>query len=179
MCIYIYKIVTRTLRSKQVHRTRRINKDSPSKPHSKHERREFRKMRGWTTSDVKKIKNLIKTFRLETFFSARKISSEKFIFNLVATPKGIALKHAQDPKIDPNQLPREQLSTKSTLLTRAIPLNQFWSSSNPSPFLEMIYLGIVEKKRRNYFHLLLHESKFTRRRQHNQKAFVHSTIFLN
>ena len=77
MCIYIYKIVTRTLRSKQVHRTRRINKDSPSKPHSKHERREFRKMRGWTTSDVKKIKNLIKTFRSETFFSYLQLLSKK------------------------------------------------------------------------------------------------------
>ena len=62
MCvyIYIYKIVTRILRSKKVHRTRRINKDSQSKPHSKHERREFRKMRGWTTSDVKKIKKFNK-----------------------------------------------------------------------------------------------------------------------
>ena len=137
-------------------------------------------MRGWTTSDIKKIKNLIKTFRSETFFSARKISSEKFIFNLVATPKGIALKHAQDPKIDPNQLPREQLSTKSTLLTRAIPLNQFRiNSPKPPPFLEKIYLGLVEKKRINYFHLLLQESKFTRRRQHNQKAFVHSTILIS
>ena len=28
-----------------------------------------RKMRGWTTSDVKKIKNLIKAFRSETFVS--------------------------------------------------------------------------------------------------------------
>ena len=31
--------------------------------------RELKKMRGWTTSDVKKIKNSIKTFRSKTFFS--------------------------------------------------------------------------------------------------------------
>ena len=30
--------------------------------------RELRKMRGWTISDVKKIKNLIKTFRSGIFF---------------------------------------------------------------------------------------------------------------
>ena len=75
--IYIYKIVTRTLRSKKVHRTRRINKDSQSKPHSKHERRELRKMRGWTTSDVKKIKNLIKTFRSETFSYLQLLSKKE------------------------------------------------------------------------------------------------------
>ena len=78
-CIYIYiylyiytyikKKVTRSLRLTKVHRARRINKDSQSKLHSKQERRELRKMRGWTTSNVKKIKNLIKTFRSETFFS--------------------------------------------------------------------------------------------------------------
>ena len=67
--IYINKVVTRTLRPTKVHRARRINKDSPSKPHSKHERSELRKMRGWATSDVKKIKNLIKAFRSETFVS--------------------------------------------------------------------------------------------------------------
>ena len=71
--IYIYKVVTRPLRLTKVHRARRVNKDSPSKPHSKHERSELRKMRGWTTSDVKKIKNLIKTFRSETFVSYLKI----------------------------------------------------------------------------------------------------------
>ena len=31
--------------------------------------RELKKMQGWTTSDVKKIENLIKTFRSKTFFS--------------------------------------------------------------------------------------------------------------
>ena len=67
--IYINKVVTRTLRPTKVHRARRVNKDSQSKPHSKHERSELRKMRGWTTSDVKKIKNLIKAFRSETFVS--------------------------------------------------------------------------------------------------------------
>ena len=74
--IYIYifihilkKKVTRSLRLTKVHRARRINKDSQSRLHSKQERGELRKMRGWTTSNVKKIKNLIKTFRSETFFS--------------------------------------------------------------------------------------------------------------
>ena len=68
--LYIYKKkVTRSLRLTKVHRARRINKDSQSKLHSKQERRELRKMRGWTTSNVKKIKNLIKTFWSETFFS--------------------------------------------------------------------------------------------------------------
>ena len=66
---YIKKKVTRGLRLTKVHRARRINKDSQSKLHSKQERGELRKMRGWTTSNVKKIKNLIKTFRSETFFS--------------------------------------------------------------------------------------------------------------
>ena len=31
--------------------------------------RESKKMPGWTTSDVKKIENLIKMFRSETFFN--------------------------------------------------------------------------------------------------------------
>ena len=75
--IYILKIVTRTPRPTKVHRARRINKDSQSKPHSKHERRELRKMRGWTTSDVKKIKNLIKTFRSETFSSYLQLLNKK------------------------------------------------------------------------------------------------------
>ena len=75
--LYIYKIATRTLRPTKVHRARRISKDSQSKPHSKHERRELKKMQGWTTSDVKKIKNLIKTFRSETFFSYLQLLNEK------------------------------------------------------------------------------------------------------
>ena len=69
--MYVYKIVTSTLRPRKgvPHRARRIKKDSQSKPHFKHEPRESKKkkMRGWTTSDVKKIKNLIKTFWSETF----------------------------------------------------------------------------------------------------------------
>ena len=40
----------------------------------------------------------------------------------------------------------------------------------------MIYLGLVEKKRRDYFHLLLHLIQIYPSRQLNQKAFVHSTI---
>ena len=36
-----------------------------------------KKMRGWTTSDVKKINNLIKTFRSETFFSQTKSTKRK------------------------------------------------------------------------------------------------------
>ena len=73
----MYEIVTGTLRPTKVHRARRISKDSQFKPHSKHERRELRKMRGWTTSDVKKIKNLTKTFRSETFFSYLQLSNKK------------------------------------------------------------------------------------------------------
>ena len=75
--IYIYGIVTGTLRPTKVHRARRISKDSQFKPHSKHERRELRKMRGWTTSDVKKIKNLTKMFRSETFFSYLQLWNKK------------------------------------------------------------------------------------------------------
>ena len=36
-----------------------------------------KKMREWTTSDVKKIKKLIKTFRLETFFSYLQLLNKK------------------------------------------------------------------------------------------------------
>ena len=46
--------------------------------------REIKKMRGWTTSDVKKIKNLIKTFRSETFSSYLLRSlNEMFLFNFI------------------------------------------------------------------------------------------------
>ena len=34
-------------------------------------------MRGWITSDVKKIKNLIKTFQSETFFSYLQLLNKK------------------------------------------------------------------------------------------------------
>ena len=77
--IYIHIIVTRTLRPTKVHCARRINRDSQSKPHSKHKRREFKKMRGWKTSDVKKIKNLIKTFLLNFLsFYVRSCPSSHF-----------------------------------------------------------------------------------------------------
>ena len=66
----ILEIVIRTLRPTKVRRARRINKDSQSKPHSKHELRELKKMQGWTTSYIKKrLKNLVKMFRSDTFFS--------------------------------------------------------------------------------------------------------------
>ena len=40
------------------------------------------------------------------------------------------------------------------LVNRAIPVNYFLiNSPKPLPFLEMIYLGLVERKQRNYFHL--------------------------
>ena len=81
--IYIHIIVTRTLRPTKVHCARRINRDSQSKPHSKHKRREFKKMRGWKTSDVKKIKNLIKTFLLNFFiFLRQKLSILAFFLTL-------------------------------------------------------------------------------------------------
>ena len=77
-CIYIYififiylyiykKKVTRSLRLTKVHRARRINKDSQSKLHSKQERGELRKMRGWTTSNVKKIKKFNKNVSVRDF----------------------------------------------------------------------------------------------------------------
>ena len=41
-------------------------------------------MRGWTTSDVKKTKNLIKTFRSETFSSyLLKSLNETFLINFL------------------------------------------------------------------------------------------------
>ena len=46
--------------------------------------REIKKMRGWTTSDVKKTKNLIKTFRSETFSSyLLKSLNETFLINFL------------------------------------------------------------------------------------------------
>ena len=46
--------------------------------------REIKKMRGWTTSDVKKTKNLIKTFRSETFSSYLLRSlNETFLINFL------------------------------------------------------------------------------------------------
>ena len=66
--LYIYKKkVTRSLRLTKVHRARRINKDSQSKLHSKQERGELRKMRGWTTSNVKKIKKFNKNVSVRDF----------------------------------------------------------------------------------------------------------------
>ena len=41
------------------------------------ERERVKKMRGWTTSVVKKIKNLMKTFRSETFFSYLQLLNKK------------------------------------------------------------------------------------------------------
>ena len=76
----ILEIVTGTLRPTKVRHARRINKDSQSKPHSKHELRELKKIkrRGWTTSDIKKcLKNLIKTFWSETFFSYLQLLNNK------------------------------------------------------------------------------------------------------
>ena len=48
VCMYVYKIVTSTLRPRKgvPHRARRIKKDSQSKPHFKHERRESKKKCG-------------------------------------------------------------------------------------------------------------------------------------
>ena len=39
--------------------------------------RELNKVRGWTTFDVKKIENVIKTFRSETFFSYLQLLNKK------------------------------------------------------------------------------------------------------
>ena len=41
------------------------------------ERERVKKMQGWTTSVVKKIKNLMKTFRSETFFSYLQLLNKK------------------------------------------------------------------------------------------------------
>ena len=74
----ILEIVIRTLRPTKVHRARRINKDLQSKPHSKHELRELKKMQGWTTSYIKKrLKNLVKMFRSDTFFSYLQLLNNK------------------------------------------------------------------------------------------------------
>ena len=39
--------------------------------------KELKKVRGWTTFDVKKIENVIKTFRSETFFSNLQLLNKK------------------------------------------------------------------------------------------------------
>ena len=74
----ILEIAIRTLRPTKMRRARRINKDSQSKPHSKHELRELKKMQGWTTSYIKKrLKNLVKMFRSDTFFSYLQLLNNK------------------------------------------------------------------------------------------------------